>query len=152
MLHAMTPIKADEQEIPDVPAPHVDLPAALRWLLIAAGWLLIAIGIVGIVVPVLPTTVFLIGALWAFSRSSRRFQVWLWTHPRLGPPVRAWHLHGVIPKRGKFAAVTLMSLSFAYVSIWVASDWRLPATMAVVMVPAAIYVVTRPSYPSAVSD
>ncbi|MBO6785436.1 MAG: YbaN family protein [Rhodospirillales bacterium] len=130
-----------------MPTTAVMSAAWMRWALIGLGWLLIGIGIVGIFVPVLPTTVFLIAALWAFSRSSKKFQVWLWTHPTFGPPVRNWHLHQVIPIRGKVLAVIIMTLSFVYVAIWIAEDWRLPTAIGAVMLPAALYIVTRRSTP-----
>lgn len=139
----MTLGKADD----DIPLPATDSPTWLRWLLVGFGWLMVAIGFVGIFVPVLPTTVFLIAALWAFSRSSRKFQVWLWTHPYMGPPVRNWHLHKVIPVRAKIMAVILMSLSFMYVAVWASEDWRVPTIVGAIMLPAAIYIVTRRSRP-----
>lgn len=120
-----------------------------RWSLLGLGWLCVGLGVVGIVVPGLPTTVFLIVALWAFSRSSARFQLWLWNHRRLGPPLRAWHRHRVIPVRAKLLAVVMMAASFAYVSAFVAESWVLPALLALVMVPAAAYVVSRASLPPA---
>ena len=147
MLHRMQPIKDEASETSQMPAPAIMGTAWMRWVLICFGWLMIGVGIVGIFVPVMPTTVFLIAALWAFSRSSTRFQVWLWTHPTFGPPVRNWHLHKVIPVRGKVLAVIVMTLSFVYVAIWVAEDWQLPAIVGAVMLPAALYIVTRRSRP-----
>lgn len=147
----MQPIKAPitetEMDTPEIPAPAIMGPVWLRWLLIAFGWLMIGVGIVGIFVPVMPTTVFLIAALWAFSRSSEKFQKWLWTHPLFGPPVRNWYLHKVIPVRGKVLAVIVMTLSFVYVAVWVAQDWQLPVIIGAVMLPAALYIVTRRSRP-----
>ena len=117
--------------------------AVLRWLLIGFGFLNVVIGVIGIVVPGLPTTVFLLVAAWAFSRSSERFQQWLLTHPTLGPLVRDWRDHRVIPKRAKIIAATMMTLSLTYVIVYVASDWILPTIMAAIMIPALIYIVTR---------
>lgn len=151
MLHHMQPIKAPLEQkdttSETIPAPDIFGPFWLRWLLIGFGWLMICVGIIGIFVPVMPTTVFLIAALWAFSRSSRKFQQWLWTHPVFGPPVRNWHLYRVIPIRGKVLAVIVMTLSFVYVAIWVAEDWQLPAIVGAIMLPAALYIVTRRSRP-----
>ncbi|MBO6948849.1 MAG: YbaN family protein [Rhodospirillales bacterium] len=143
----MEPIKDEDPATPEMPAPAIAGTVWMRWLLVGFGWLMIAVGIVGIFVPVMPTTVFLIAALWAFSRSSERFQTWLWTHPTFGPPVRNWHLHKVIPIRGKVLAVIVMTLSFVYVAIWVAEDWQLPTIVGAIMLPAALYIVTRRSRP-----
>ncbi|MCP5368594.1 MAG: YbaN family protein [Hyphomicrobiales bacterium] len=131
--------------VPEPPPPMQPAGRAARVLYLLFGWLNVGVGLVGVVVPGLPTTVFFIVAVWAFSRSSQRFQHWLWTHPTLGPPIRAWHLHRVIPTKAKMLAVVMMSASFAYVAIWVAEDWRLPTFLAAIMLPAAAYVVTRAS-------
>ncbi len=116
-----------------------------RWFLLAFAWLNVGLGLVGTVVPGLPTTVFLIVATWAFSRSSERFRRWLWDHPRFGPSIRAWHQHRVIPRRSKVAAAAMMAASFAYVTVFVAESWVLPALLGAVMVPAAAYVLSRAS-------
>lgn len=56
-----------------------------RWCLMALGWLAFATGIVGIVLPLLPTTPFMLLAAALFARSSPRFHRWLLTHPWFGP-------------------------------------------------------------------
>ena len=132
--------------------PSAEPPAGMahcwgRWMLIAFGWLMVGVGAVGIVVPGLPTTVFLLVALWAFSKSSERFQAWLWTHPRLGPPIRNWHEHRVISPRAKILAAAMMTASFLYVALFVAEDWLWPVLMASLLVPAAAYVLSRASHP-----
>lgn len=106
------------------------------------GWLNVALGLIGIVVPGMPTTVFLIVAAWAFSKSSERFRLWLWNHPKLGSPVRNWHEHRVIPYKAKILASGMMLLSFVIV-VALADDMVLPLIMLIVMVPAAFYVNTR---------
>ena len=105
-----------------------------------------ALGIVGVFVPGLPTTIFLIVALWAFSRSSDRLKMWLWTHPKFGPGLQAWHMHRVIPRRAKVSAVVVMLLSLA-ILIALRHSWTLPIIVAVIMVPIAIWICTRRSVP-----
>lgn len=56
----------------------------VRHGLMALGWVCVALGIAGLFLPVMPTTVFLLIAAWAFSHSSHRFHRWLYDHPRLG--------------------------------------------------------------------
>jgi uncharacterized protein len=115
-----------------------------RRLLFLAGWLFVAIGIVGIVLPGLPGTVFLILAAWCFARSSPRFERWLLDHPRLGPPVRRWRESGAIPPAAKGIACASLALS------WTILFATLPRTdaavaLAVLFVAVAAYIVTRPN-------
>lgn len=118
-----------------------------RWFVLGLGFTCLALGLVGVVVPGLPTTVFLLVALWAFSRSSERFQTWLWTHPRLGPPLQTWHKHRAIPRKGKIAAVLTMTASLAVVAATANGSWVEPAVLAAVMLPVAVYIVTRAAPP-----
>ena len=120
-----------------------------RWrhALMAFGWVNVALGAIGIVVPGMPTTVFLLIALWAFSKSSERFHDWLYNHKRFGPPIRNWHEHRAIPVRAKIAAVAMMTASLAFVALFVAEGWVLPAGLGAVLGCVAIFIVTRPSEP-----
>ena len=123
------------------------MPAPKRWLLLTVGFVCVGLGILGMILPLMPGVLFLIIAAAAFAQSSHRFHGWLINHRLLGPPVRAWYAHRVIPPRGKIAAVLGMAGSLAYVSIYVAADWLLPTITAAVMLPCALYVVSRPSRP-----
>ncbi len=118
----------------------------LRYGLIGFGWVNVGLGAIGLVVPGMPTTVFLLVALWAFSKSSERFRTWLYEHRRLGPPIRAWHEHGVIPARGKTAALATMTLSLAIMAA--TGPWQLPAIAGAVLVRVALFIVSRPSRPA----
>ncbi len=119
-------------------------PVPLRYVLIAFGWANVGIGIVGIFVPGLPTTIFLLVALWAFSRSSHRFNSWLYNHPRLGPLLRDWHAERVIPVRAKCLALGLMAISLG-VAIVLVDGWGLPVALAAILGAVATFIVTRPS-------
>ncbi len=108
------------------------------------GWLNVGLGVIGIVIPCMPTTVFLIIAAWAFSKSSERFRLWLWNHPRFGTSIRNWHEYKVIPYKAKILASSMMTISFVLV-VAMAEDMVLPGVLLLVMVPAALYVNTRAS-------
>ncbi|MBV2131400.1 YbaN family protein [Pseudomonas sp. MAP12] len=82
--------------------------AWLRWLLLGIGWISVALGVIGIFLPVLPTTPFLLLAAACFVRSSRRVYVWLVTHPRLGPWIRDYLDGQGIPLKAKVYAIGLM--------------------------------------------
>lgn len=116
-----------------------------RPFLLAFGWLMVALGAVGIFVPGLPTVPFLLLALWAFARSSQRFHDWLYTHPRLGPPLQDWKQDGVIPSRAKWLAVFMMSISVVVLYITVENPlWSL--VLAACLVPVAGFIVSRPGH------
>jgi uncharacterized membrane protein YbaN (DUF454 family) len=112
-----------------------------RVALAAFGWLNVGLGVLGMMLPVMPTTVFWLIALWAFSESSIRFHHWLYNHPRLGRMIPAWHAHGVIPARAKLFAVTMMSASLIYVTLFVAQGWQLPVGL--VLATVATFIVSR---------
>ena len=100
---------------------HRDIPASrnplVRYLLLAVGWLSVTLGFIGIFVPVLPTTPFLLLAAACFVRSSRRVYDWLVTHPRLGPWFRDYLDGNGIPLKGKVYAIGTMWLSIG-ISCW----------------------------------
>lgn len=112
------------------------------WLML--GLLLVCVGVVGIFVPLLPTTVFLVLALPCFARSSPRLEAWLLNHPRFGAPLRAWREQRAIPQRGKIGACFGMALGFGL--FWLATRPGIVAAMAVgaAMLLSAAWIVTRP--------
>jgi uncharacterized membrane protein YbaN (DUF454 family) len=116
--------------------------ALVRRLYFAAGWLCVVIGAAGLVLPLVPGTLFLIIAAWCFTRSSPRFEAWLLDHPRLGPPIRQWRARGAIPRRAKLVAFAAMALgvAFAYATapLWAAG------LAAACTAAAAAYVLSRP--------
>lgn len=105
--------------------------ATVRWLLAGTGLLALLLGIVGIFVPVLPTTPFLLLAALCFARSSARFHRWLLDHHISGPLIRDWALHRSIPLRIKRFAYLLMALSFGSSILIVPMLW-LKAVLAIV--------------------
>jgi uncharacterized membrane protein YbaN (DUF454 family) len=84
---------------------------AIRFALLAIGWLSVALGVIGIFIPVLPTTPFLLLAAACFMRSSKRFYLWLVNHRQLGPWIVDYLEGQGIPLKGKVYAMSLMWLS-----------------------------------------
>ncbi|MBK5260286.1 MAG: YbaN family protein [Thermoanaerobaculia bacterium] len=81
-------------------------PARIAWT--AAGVVLLGIGIAGVILPLLPGTIFLIGASACFVRGSERMHRWLITHPIFGTHVRAFAEGRKMPVRARVIALTLM--------------------------------------------
>jgi uncharacterized membrane protein YbaN (DUF454 family) len=89
----------------------------LRWLWLLCGGVCLATGLVGIVLPLLPTTPFVLLAAFCFSRGSARYEQWLLAHPRFGPMVRDWRASHAVPLRAKKFAIAMMCLSSG-LSLW----------------------------------
>jgi uncharacterized membrane protein YbaN (DUF454 family) len=123
------------------------LPPHRRWALLALGWTAFGLGMIGLALPVLPTTPFLLVALWAFSRSSRRFHGWLWNHGLFGPPLRRWHRERALPWWTKAMALGSMAASLSYVALRVRPPWWALLAMAAVLVAGAGYVLRIPTRP-----
>jgi len=96
---------------------------AIRYALLTIGWLSVVLGVIGIFLPVLPTTPFLLLAAACFMRSSRRFYYWLVEHPRLGPWIRDYLDGNGIPLKGKLYALGLMWLSIGFSCFLVPLFW-----------------------------
>lgn len=86
-------------------------PGDRRGALRALGLAATTLGMAGVALPIVPTTPFLLVAVWAFARSSPRLEAWLRDHPRLGPPVKAWEGRRAIPRGAKAVAVASLPLS-----------------------------------------
>jgi uncharacterized membrane protein YbaN (DUF454 family) len=117
----------------------------MRAVYLLLGFFFVALGAVGVVVPGLPTTVFMLLALWAFAHSSERFHHWLYHHPLFGPPLQNWQRYRVIPRRAKLLAVTMMVSSLGYLVFFTASSVWMKAGIALVMLYGAWFILTKPS-------
>jgi hypothetical protein len=123
----------------------VPVSRSARWVYLGVGWLFFAIGVLGAFLPVLPTTLPMIIALWAFSKSSARLQHWLYTHRLFGPSLQRWHEHRVIPLSAKFTALVAMAASFAYLVLFTETPWPYELATAAFMLAGAVYILTKPS-------
>ena len=124
--------------------PSVGRVAAMTWWWKAVGGMALAIAAIAIVVPLLPTTPFVLLAAGAFARGSPRVHAWLTSHSRWGPIIDAWRRDGAIPGAAKIAALVLMLGSAA--SGWLAGT--APAWLLVhglVILAAGTWILTRPT-------
>ena len=118
-----------------------------RWAWTGAGMLMVALGVIGAMLPVMPTTIFLILALACFSRASPRLEHWLLHHPRFGAPLRQWREHRAVSRRGKVLACVGMAIGFVAMCLGHPPWWVLVlvATMEVAVI---IYLLLRPEGPA----
>lgn len=108
------------------------------------GCLMLLLGLIGALLPLMPTTIFLILAAWFFARSSPRMEAWLMHHPRFGPTLRNWRDYGAISGTAKAMACTGMAAGF--VIFWLGAHpgpW-LALGVGAALVASATYVISRP--------
>lgn len=114
-----------------------------RPLWATAGAVCVVLGVIGIALPILPTTPFLLLAGICFGKGSPRLRRWLETHPRLGPPVLDWETRGAIARRHKRMALGMMGVTFA-IGLMLGLPAHVLAIQAACFAGAGTYVWTRP--------
>jgi uncharacterized membrane protein YbaN (DUF454 family) len=114
-------------------------------LLKALGLLFFGLGAVGIFLPLMPTTIFWILAVWCFASSAPELKRWIHEHPQFGAGVRDFTEHGILSTRGKLYSVAGMFGGLAF------SAWLFDMTPAwwggigVGLMPVALFLLTRPA-------
>ena len=119
-------------------------PLRAVWFAVGLGAVLLAA--LGVVLPLLPTTPFLLVAVYAFARSSDRWHAWLRNHRVFGPIIDDWRRHGAIHRRTKIVGVASMAGVFG-VSLAIGVGPVVLAVQAVVLTASAAFVLSRPSPP-----
>lgn len=119
-------------------------PGNLPWLML--GLVSVALGVVGLVLPLLPTTPFLLLGAYGFARSSPRLHAWLVNHPQLGGYIRDWQAHRAIGRRAKLAAASAMLAAFG-LSVALGLAPALLVVQGAVLLAAGAFVLSRPSPP-----
>lgn len=121
-----------------------------RPMWIVLGLLALGLGALGAVLPLLPTTPFILLAAFCFARSSPRLHDWLLSHRIFGPLIVNWEREGAISRRAKMTAVSMMVITPVITILFGAPLWALLAQIAV-LAGAATFVLTRPD-PSRKTD
>ncbi len=115
-----------------------------RWVLLGFGWLNVTLGIIGAFLPLMPTTIFLIIALWCFTKSSPKLAHWLYTHPKFGRVLQDWHTYRVVPLHAKVTATVLMLTSLALVFFSNTGSYLLVIVLAAAIAAVLAYLLSRP--------
>ena len=113
-------------------------------ILLTLGWICVGLGFIGIFVSGLPTTIFLIIALWAFTQSSKKFQTWLLNHKKFGPILKNWQSHKVVPQRAKIL-MAILQISAVILVHYVCKNLIISTSLAVILIFVALYVFSLPN-------
>ena len=84
-----------------------------KHLFVILGWLFTLLGFLGVILPILPTTPFLIIALVFFSKSSPRFHRMLLNHRWFGPALKQWEDQKTLSRKTKYKALVLIIITFS---------------------------------------
>ncbi|ROH75916.1 DUF454 family protein [Lonsdalea populi] len=114
-----------------------------RMILIVLGWLAVVLATLGVVLPLLPTTPFLLLAAWCFARSSPRFHYWLLHRSWFGGYLRHWQQHRALPPGVKAKAVMAIVATFA-ASIWMVNILWVRGLLLVIMACLLIFMLRLP--------
>lgn len=133
----------------------------VRLAFIMAGCMAVGIGVLGLILPLLPGTPFLIVAAWCFSRGSVRFHDWLVGHRLVGPLICNWRDHQVIPLPAKIGATIGLVTSVVFLicvvpnhpafagDFWftpvVEAGWPIPTIAGMVNAVIGTFILSRPS-------
>lgn len=123
-------------------------PQGEPMILIRALWVSLAAlsfgtGVLGIFLPLLPTTVFMLMAVYCASRGSPRFEAWIRSRHYVGPLLVTWEQERAIPRRAKLAAVSMIALS-ALITAWsLGPGWTRWGVITLLML-IAVWLATRP--------
>jgi uncharacterized membrane protein YbaN (DUF454 family) len=118
--------------------------ARLTWLVV--GLVALALGAIGIALPLLPTTPFILLAAFAFAQSSEKLHQWLLDHNVFGPLIDNWHRYGAISQRAKIISVVSM-IAVLGVSLAMAAPAVVIWVQVLVLGAAALFILTRPLPP-----
>ncbi|CCG86450.1 DUF454 family protein [Erwinia piriflorinigrans] len=114
-----------------------------RYLLMTLGWLAVILATLGVILPLLPTTPFLLLAAWCFARSSPRFHYWLLHRSVFGRYLLYWQQHHAMPPGAKGRAVLFILLTFAF-SLWMVNIFWLRLLLVVILCILLIFIIRLP--------
>jgi len=125
-------------------------PRPVRALFLVLGTIFLGLGAVGLVLPVLPTTPFVLLAAACYLRASERLHRRLVTSRTFGPTIIAWQEHGAIPPRAKVIAIALIALTFGLSVLFVVEPPLMRAGLVALGIVLSVWLLRRPSPPDEV--
>lgn len=120
---------------------------AYKTTLFLAGWLFVLLGVIGAVLPILPTTPFLLLAAYCFSKSSPRVHSWLTGLPYFGDAIIDWERNRVIRPRAKILATIMIVLIFTASLIFAKVHYGLKIMLVCIASACLTFIWTRKSHP-----
>ena len=115
----------------------------MRWLWAVFGFVFLGVGAIGIVLPLWPTTIFWIAAVFCLAESHPKLRDWIYARPGVGPIVRDFVEHGQISRKSKIAAIVGMVLACG-LSAWLVRGSMIALSILIITIAIGIvFVATR---------
>ncbi len=137
-----------DDPLPSKPNQHLPTDraaSARRWLFSSLGCVFVAVGIVGVAVPLLPTTPFMLLAAACFARGSRRLYAWLLGTRLFGPTITAWYETHTIPRGAKAMAIALIILLLGSTIVLFVSNALVRVALALIGLGVIVYLLRIPT-------
>ena len=116
----------------------------VQHFLFGLGSLSLALGIIGIFLPLLPTTPFLILTAWCFLKSSPKAHAWMYRQAYMGQVLRDWEARGAIRPRAKFTAIAMLAGS-TLIMWWIVQIFWLKVAVSCLLAAVSVFILTRPA-------
>jgi uncharacterized membrane protein YbaN (DUF454 family) len=120
----------------------MDLKKLYKYFLIGLGWIFVSLGIIGIFVPLMPTTIFFILAAASFARSSERFYNWLINHPKFGKFIKDYREKRGMPLKSKVIAVTMLFLAISSSAYFFTEELIVRLILVLIAVGVSTYIIS----------
>jgi uncharacterized membrane protein YbaN (DUF454 family) len=114
----------------------------LRRMIFILGLISVGVGVIGVFLPLLPTTPFLLLSAWCFYKSSPKTHAWLLNHKLLGPPLRDWQNDRAIAVKTKILAMLMIGTSLFFIWRGVNTVWVKYAVTTLLTI-VSIFILTR---------
>jgi hypothetical protein len=112
--------------------------------LFALAWVFVVLGAIGVALPLLPTTPFILLAAFCFSKSSERFHQRLLEHKLFGQIISDWQRHGVIRLKTKWVSTVTMLVMVSYPLVFVVHSQMVRAAVLLCIVGVLAFIWSRP--------
>jgi uncharacterized membrane protein YbaN (DUF454 family) len=126
--------------------PKVTQHRPLKWFYLTLGTISVGLGFLGIFLPLLPTTAFLLLAAWAYARSSKRFYDWLLNNRLFGKYITAYLQGKGMPLISKVSTLVLLWLTILTSMLFFVENIYVRMVLVLVAVGVTIHILTLPTY------
>ena len=113
-----------------------------KYFLTVIGWVFVALGMIGIFLPLMPTTIFFLLAAACFARSSKKFYNWLIYHPGFGKFIKDYHEHRGLQLKSKIIAITLLIITIGSSVIFFTDKIYVRIILSIIAIGVSSYIIS----------